>query len=277
MNKKAISNAALSVIIAAVSLAVISVVLRSLNLFFFFDSELGYYERGAILPVVANLLLGLGSAFFVVFGFAFFRKKPIEYKKTNIATATVCVISALFCLVLTVSDAVSVINGNRFGLLFAALSFMSGLYFVCAATDLKPVYKIITGVFAIIRLTLMLGGSYFDQQVQMNAPDKVLFGLACVFSMLFIASELKVFVGTARSSVFTFSASIASLLSAASSLPSIIAYHGGRLPENNGLYAEYYLLLAIALYGVACLVSTMITFIKENKNKTDSPESIDQI
>lgn len=277
MNENSKRGASIAFLATALSLAVISAVLRALNIFFFFDESLGYYESGAALPLVANILLGVGALFLVVFAFCFFRREKIEYSSRSVIQICVSVISAITALALAVGNAIEAFKGDRLGMLTAALSLMCALYFVCALVDINPIYKALAGIFAIARLTFMLAASYFNQSVQMNAPDKVLFGLACVFSMLFVASELKVFVGTARTPIYLIASALAAVLSATSAIPSIIAVHASKLPESNGLYMEYYLLLGIALYAGARLTISTLNIIKDKKapasEETDAAEA----
>ena len=83
----------------------------------------------------------------------------------------------------------------------------------------------------------------------MNAPDKILFGLACVFGMLFGVSELKLVVGSPRPAIYHISVASTILFGSVASIPSIIAHHAGRLPEQSGAYYEYYFILAMAIYA----------------------------
>ena len=135
------------------------------------------------------------------------------------------------------------------------VSAFSGVYFISDILKPKTATKIELNILTLVRLTAMLAVSYFDQNVQMNAPDKILFGIACVIAMVFTVSELKLIVGSARKVLYTLSAALTVLLCSTASIPSIIAFHAGRLPENNGLYFEYYFLLAMAIYAAIRLVT----------------------
>ena len=275
MNENTKKRAGVAFLASALSLAVISAILRALNIFFFFDSNLGYYKSGAALPLISNILLGVGAVFFIAFAFIYFKNDDPKYSSPCATQVSVSVISAVTALALAAGDIINAVKDmlnadkdGRLGILTAVLSLMCALYFICALVDIKPIFKALAGIFTIARLTFMLGASYFDQNVQMNAPDKIMFGLACVFSMLFVASELKVFVGTAKMPVYLISAALSTVFSATASIPSIIAVHTNRLPESNGLYMEYYLLLGIALYAGARLTLSMLNIIKDKKAET---------
>ena len=206
MNKIKTSVNSLIFFAAALCSAVISVILRSINLFCFFDSEIGYYSQGAVLPTLSNLLLLCFALFLTVFSFVRMKEK------------------------------------EQGGAEASRLPLRLGI-----------------GIAVIALLTAALATSYFDQKVQMNAPDKILFGLACAFSMIFTANELKAAVGTKRPFAYELFASLTLLFGATSSIPSIIAYHTGALvipvpvdtdPKSYLILnvAKYYFILAITVY-----------------------------
>ncbi len=283
MNENVKRKAAIAFLISALSLPFISAVLRTLNIFFFFDSQLGYYQRGAILPLISNIILGIGALVLIALAFVFFKKSAISYcthTRTEAVISYICAavvgFVAVFVLLSSASAAVkdfsSIVSEEKNALTVhfikgaeVFLTLVCALYFVIAIQNIKPILKVLAGILAIVRLTIMLGSSYFNSLVQMNAPDKLLFGLACVFSMLFIASELKVFAENPRPHIYLISASLTMALGLTSALPSVIAYHSGRLPKNNGLYFEYYLLLALALYSGVRLTLQMIKLIRAKK------------
>ena len=261
-------------LIVSLCLTAVSVVLRALDLFFFFDSDLGYYTSGAILPIVANVLLFAGVIFFIVFSFIFFRKEKVEYKTARSVPERAILIAAAVCsAVLTVSNAVDIILKDRSSVVLFIVSAFCTVYFITDFFNFKKETKVELGAIFLVRLTIMLATSYFDQNVQMNSPDKLLFGIACVAAMFFIVSEMKVAVGSARPAVHIIASSSAALLCSASAIPSIIAYPAGRLPASGDVYFEYFLLLGVAVLAVFRLISVM-SAIKNGKAspKADSKE-----
>ena len=217
MNKKTNSNNTLILFISAIAASVISVALRCINLFCFFDSEIGYYASGAILPTVSNVLLLIFALFFIVFPFITMKKSAANCREA------------------------------------------SGVY-----------WKVAVGILSLVLLTVVLAFSYFNQKVQMNAPDKVLFGLACITSMVFVANELRVAVGTKRDSTHSAFAALTLLIGATASVPSLIAYYTGALTSSDGMHLEYYLILAMAIYAAVRLLGE-----KQDDNVEASSEPID--
>ena len=256
------------ILLTAIVTALVAVALRCVNFFLFFDPELGYYTAGAVLPTVFNILLLALVIFFVLFSFIGIGKGTMIYRAPSRLSKVFLFLPALLTVALAVHDlylfylttitpADDLTKGTVTGLLLMLVSAFSGVYFITDVLKPKTATKIELNVLTIIRLTVMLAVSYFDQQVQMNAPDKLLFGIACVSAMLFTVSELKLIVGTARRTVYTLSAATTVLLCSSASIPSVIAFHAGRLPENNGLYFEYYFLLAMAIYAAIRLFTSI--------------------
>ena len=271
INDKA-SKKTFIILLTAIVTAVVAVALRTVNFFLFFDSELGYYTTGAILPVVFNALLLATVIFFTLFAILGIGKGTVIYRSPSRLSKALLFIPTMLTVTLAVHDlylfymsSVAELTDiatdgpakTVTGLLLMLVSAFSGVYFISDLLKPKTATKIELNILTLIRLTVMLGVSYFDQNVQMNAPDKILFGIACVAAMLFTVSELKLIVGTARKWLYTLSAALTLLLCATASIPSIIAYHAGRLPESNGLYFEYYFLLALAVYAAIRLFTSI--------------------
>ena len=221
MDKITTSKNSLILFIVSLCSAVISAALRCVDLFCFFDSDIGYFTSGAPLPIIADILLMCFALFFIVYSFVFIKKSK---QSTDVS---------------------------------GKLSLKLGL-----------------GVIALILLSASLAHSYFNQTVQMNAPDKVLFGLACVFSMVYTANELKVAVGTTRRSTYCLFSALTILFGTTASIPSIIAYHAGIIHASYLSYAEYYLILAFAIYAAIRLLSTIRQDPESISEATEEEESV---
>ena len=231
-NKNTISKNSLILFITAISAAVVSAILRCVDLFLFFDPNIGYYTSGAILPTVSDVLLLCFTLFFVIFSFTLLKGASENTPEPS------------------------------------RLPLRLGL-----------------GIAVIILLIAFLTFSYFDQLVQMNAPDKILFGLACVSSMIFMANELKATVGTKRNSTYGLFAALTVLFGATSSIPSIIAYHAGVLMipvpvvTDPKLYlilniVKYYFILAVTIYTAIRLFANASSSASET---TDTPSDSEEM
>lgn len=245
----------------------IFVILRIINFIFFYDSAAVYYKSGAPLPIIADCLLIATVIFLGVFSFVNFRKKTLKSKEvpTALRVASVVTVSGAF-LLLSVNDIAGAIM-TKTPLLFAyaVLSILAAVYFILTVTGLSETYKVVFGVLSIIRVLLMLASSYFNQEVAMNTPDKLIYGIACVFAMTFIVSELKLTVETPRSWLYMLSAGAFSVIGFTASIPSVIAFCMGKLPDAGGIFTEYFVLLGLSLYSAIRLASAVV-------NATDASE-----
>ena len=236
------------------SFGVISAILRTLSMLFFFDSGMGYYEIGAILPIISNLFLGIGIIGVIALAIALFGKKSmaLDCGRVGPFQITGCVVGVLATLFLAVSSIPAAIGGDKLSALFSALAFTGALYFPCTCLRLGNVWRIITGIALVARITCMMGVYYFNQDITMNAPDKVIFCIACIFAMWIIPCSLKAIMGVVRPWIFITAASCATTICATASLPSIIKLHADNTFIGGG-YAEYWFLFAVAIYALTML------------------------
>ena len=130
MNIRKASRSEIAYIIATAALTVVAVVLRTVSLFLYFDTDIAYHTRGAYLPVVSHIFAALSIIFFIVFSAVMFRKTPIEYaKKAPLAArigAGLCALATFFVAVGDLSSQTAVI-----GVIF---SLGATLYFLSVAS-----------------------------------------------------------------------------------------------------------------------------------------------
>ncbi len=250
---------ALPYAVIALSLAVLSIALRCVNLFFFFDSDIGYYQKGAVLPLLSVVLLVAAVVFFAVCSILWFRKASVAYAKTpSWAVRIGASIAAAGFAALIVLDVVGVVSGNELSVVSLLFGVLSIVYFVMLALNKgRDGLRILCGFCVILRLLISLAGSYFNIFIQMNAPDKLFFHLGCLGGMLFLISELRALIANPRPALHLFSCGAATLFLGVASVPSIVAYHSGRLTDDSVL-GGYYMLLGLFLYTAIRFLSIVL-------------------
>lgn len=272
-----------TVVIVSAIAAVVSVILRIINFFFFYDSEAVYYSTGAPLPIISDCLMYGAVLYLAFFSVLKFKKKTLKAADSPLALriCSIAVATASFVM-LTVTDLIDAATQKApLSVLLAALSLISAAYFVLAIFKTNVAYTIICGILAIIRVVIMLASSYFNQSVAMNTPDKLIYGVACICVMLFIVSELKLTVKAPRSWLYVFSAAATAIICSTASIPSIIAYFTGKLPEESGLFSEYFVLMGIAIYAMIRLINVsgetrrmgLVSDIKSELASEETPDS----
>lgn len=231
-------------------------VLRTLNLSFFFDSAIGYYTSGALLPLFTHLLLALCLVGFAAAAWLCFRKSP-AHPTADTETLPLRIAAGIPAAGFF-ADAIGEIMGDG-SIWLGLLSLSACLYFLMLlAQSGTPALRVLTGFCAMARLLTELARTYWDVTVPMNAPDQVLFQFACVAGMLFLVCELRASVSEARSALYDCSAAVAALLLGGASIPSLLAAAQGQLSADP-FPMRYCLLLTLFVYVAARLIAWMMT------------------
>ena len=271
--KKIFSVSQRGIFFGALSVTVISVILRTLSMLLFFDTDVGYYSIGAVLPVISNIFLAVGVVGFLALAIWAFGKKDQEIvcEKPSPLQAVGAVLGFCMSLFVAASTLQAAFAGDRFSSLCSALAFTGSLYFPCAYFRLGTVWKFITGFSLIARITCMMGVYYFNQNVTMNAPDKTIFCIASIFGMWIVACEIKALMGVVRPWIFITAATCASAICSTASLPSIIKFHADKDFLGAG-YAEYWLLFALSIYALGALCSYSVKAVNTENVEADHTE-----
>ena len=238
---------------------ILSLTLRIINFFAFYDSNIGYYSFGAVMPTVSNWILGLSVLSLLVFALVKFRSAQLgQFETASKLHYTATAIASLSAVALAAGDLSKAITaGNRIFVLSFTLSIMTALYFAVMASDLSNRLKALTGILAMIRITILIITCFTDFSVAVNTPDRVIYALAAASALLFVASELKLVASNPRSWLYIFSAASTVVIGGVASIPSIIAYHANILPAENSFCMEYYFILGITVYAAVRLVSSL--------------------
>ncbi len=270
--KNSLRQKALLFFSVSAGIALISIALHTVNLLCFFEASIGYYLRGAFLPILEWIVLGIAVVSLLALSIVFFRKQPLAYKKR--APVWVRIGAALGAIgfgALVLSDGKSYLaaleelaeNGSATGLIPILLGLGATVYFVLIALNGKNEgLRILTGFCVILRLLSTLSNSYFDFTVPMNAPVKLTLQLGILSAILFLINELRATVASPRPSLYMFFAGIATVCLGVSSLPSLVAsYHGIFISEGE-IYC-YYALLGLFLYVTLRFLSLSLSPMRE--------------
>lgn len=240
----------------ALGFAVLFATLRTVNLFLFFDSDIGYYHSGAALPLISHVLLALFLVGCAVASWICFRNGNASPSAQT--DSLPLRIAAVVPAVGFFADAVGEIVGDG-SVWFGLLSLGACLYFLLFFSKNGTLtMRVLSGFCVIGRLLAELASVYFDGTVPMNAPNSLLFQFACALGMLFFVCELRVTVSAARPVLYHFAIVAATVLLGAASVPSILAVRCGLLPAES-FPTRYDLLFTLFVYTVARLVAWMRT------------------
>ena len=257
---------------------------RLLSLIFFYDTDLGYYQANAVLPIIATYLPIVAVVAAAVLCALNYMKADVNAASNSraqrFAALAVGAAFAIYAVMYSVSFAEYIFGGGELlptfigRLLFCLLS---GAYFfyVALASKKSEALSTLLGLCVIVFSVMLLSASYFNNRVQMNAPNKIIFQFAYLSVMLLILNEMRTGMERQRVRFHIFSCAISSMLCAMSSIPSIIALFVGKMPTNYTLFFPDVILLTISIFAAIRLHSLCIPLIPkalevEDKNEIDN-------
>lgn len=246
--------------------ALLSVVLRLISILLFYDTSVGYYKSGAILPIISQALPIVAVVAAIIFtAIPKISVNPFLPENTY-ATHSLAIFpaagfsayAALYLLrlieylgALEVIALKSVLWNILFAVAFVCAAVFFWLIFLGKRLDSKLFAAM--GVGVVISLVAFLASSYFDVLVQMNSPNKTVFHFAILGVMLLTVNEMRIGISQKRPSFHLFSAVAAAIYATTSAIPSIICSITGKMPLNYALIFEDGVLLAYAVFAFARL------------------------
>ena len=270
-----------ALMIFALAFTFVSILLRTLSLIFFYDSEIGYYTSEAALPIISNAVYALSAIFFIVLVYFIF--KPAEavaepHKASCYASLlpTLAVLANLFSRISDVSRISKELGRDTYISILLRGAVYPGIkltqmnavllwidIFLCALTAiffLIPIFRkkasklsVVFGIGAFLWLFVTWMRSYLDFNTPLNSPDTVFFHLGCIGAVLFIVAELRTLYDISKPKLYWFSAIFAIFSLGVSAIPSIIGDAMG-LFNRYSLRYENIFLAALLVYAVVRVI-----------------------
>ena len=233
-------------------LIAVAVLLRTLNLFLFYEADIGYYQHGAVLPVVLRVRLLLATVLFAVLAFGM--EAPLSPQRHTATSAVAFAVGATFAITALLRYCASAPEMSRPAIFLFLTGGLSAIYFILFALRKLPApAALITGFGAILWFGCILVSSYFDVYVAMNAPIKLALLLACLGGMLLLLAEMRHVCAAQKKRFYFFALSSATLYLCTSSIPSLIADVAGLLPARDLAFADLPC-LALGMFGIIRLL-----------------------
>ncbi len=261
-------------VIAVFVLTAIAMALRVVNLFFFYDIDIGYYASGEILPVVMNIFFVLAFAA-ISAGALIFGKEP--YDATGTEKKLPVKIASLLCALGFLSPLSVIINNllarayfelSGITLLFLIIFALASVYFAMNFLQKTAKAQAALAIAVIFSVVYFLANSYFDLYTPMNAPEKTTLHLACITTMVFFTCEARAIIGEAKKRLYVFSLSIAVFFSGISSLPAMIAYLCGKLEYN-------YIVFDAVIFTLFIYLSVRLFYLAAYRQKSVAEDAAD--
>lgn len=243
--------------VVSVAAVAVAVLLRTLNLLFFYEKDIGYYEAGQLLPLLMYGFLFLSVVFFAVYPpVAFAKDSPTVVSRTRPASvAAVITAVALVWFTVGVYSAMSAEQPSPYTMPLFIAGTAAMLYCLLFALGKGfPFLYVLTGFGAIVFLGILLMESHFDVTVQMNAPAKLALQLGCISGMLLLLGELRLLCGYPKKRMYAFTLSAATIGLGTASIPSILADAFSRLPERHHALSD------LVFFGLFLLALSRLIF-----------------
>ena len=263
--------------------------LETLALFNSYDYSANYFNSSLVVSFVKALtavsaVAFLSSVIFIPKG---------ELNGTSPMTLAALIPSALIGAIFAVVGVIFILGGAKVkaitslftgldntynGVLVAGgvLLIVSSIYFFLNFFSEKNGTKLpqtVLGFVIPIAVTLVVIAGHFDTSVSMNADAKIMFQIAAVFFMLWFLTELRTLVGKPAPRAYFALGLISSLLSAAASIPFIIAFCAGIMKKP--VFPTYIIdtVLALAMFVYAFARTAVFVFARSAFERIAPPEA----
>lgn len=248
-NKSAIRLGAAASLVLTFAL----IVTRIVNILFFYDSDIGYYKSGAVLPTVMNLLFIVGLLFFAVLCFIINKKSDDTADFSASARPKLLYLAAALLLAIEALGMITRSTSTPLDMLIGVCAIVSSAYFALRPFKKAASYIAILSFAPTVLCVLILARTYFDMTVPMNSPNKTLIHITCVACMLGFLAQTRAFADRKRKKTYFLFLFSALFFTGASSVPSIILYCSNNFDNS---YIKFdAILLALFIYLVANTVS----------------------
>lgn len=182
--------------LTALFLTFIIAALRCISLFLFYSPELGYFNNSPV--TTAMTALYTTSAIWLFSALILIPKTSIKAEFTPNSKAYQS--GSAFTAVMFVFSFISTITpiGLDLKRLFTAIIILaSALFFAISAIGNRKFdsLKAFSSLAVVLSLVVILALTYFDMNIAMNSPHKILGGLTAMIAMVFFLCETRIYLG----------------------------------------------------------------------------------
>lgn len=263
--------------IATGATAAVSLILRIICLFFFYD-KIGYYQTGAILPIIANSLLAISIIFFLIASiFSINKKQSIEpTSKASQFAALLPMGAAIFRLIRMLTTPFNDITVNKYLMMASALVTVIFFFLIAYAKKNLKAVTFYFGIGALLYVTLCWMFAYFDFAIPINSIDKTFFYVACAGAIIFIFNEMCACYGFVRPRFYYFSLFTSIIVLSVGSISAIIGYVCNIFKAYITLEADIFF-IALLIYAITRLIDAqkskiIVEPINENGNNNEETQ-----
>lgn len=258
----------LSFLLITVALSLAVITLRILALLGHFDAEVGYFTSSTLSIAFTAILVG-GAVFGAVFSHELSELFVFTGDYRDVPTLFASAFSATVFLFFSYSLFTKVGGGAPLASLFAILAalcaLLSGIGFLLSLFDLSGARRAMFSLFPVGLSIFYAFYLYFEGQMMLNNPNKLLCQAAFLLSAFFFLGESRIALGRAKWALHTYITLLTLLFSASLSLPNLVYHAAVGTPLLFDTMPDF-VLLAIFFYTAARAVATLLTV-----NRQSSP------
>lgn len=181
--------------ISALALTAVLSVLRTLSLFFSYNTSVGYFNR-SFLSVFTAALFIIG-ALWCLSPLVAIPRGEISTKLTpdSIPLKAVSAYSAVVVLLSGVLMAMTAGMSpiEKLGAIFAIISTLFFIFTIATKEKLEIV-RAFSSIILVVALVSVLASVYFELTIAMNSPHKILGSFALMSAMLFVLCETRIYL-----------------------------------------------------------------------------------
>ena len=237
----------------------------------------GLYQRGSVLPTVFHALLALSTVSLIAFSVLSAPKKTEAYDFQPSVLSAVLSIVIGFVFAVNAMTAIYIIMVEKnpaatFDILEIIFCIPSTTYFI--TTAVKPRIKstpiILTSMFPIAWCALYLIRIYFDKELLMTDPGRILKQVALLAAMIALLTETRVRLGIFSHRFFLASSSAAAVLLLTSAVPDLLFSDELMLGMSDS-FMNVILRLAFSLLFCSRIASYLLSS-KHDTNTDEEPQ-----
>ena len=249
--EKLIINIANTTLVTAVLFALSYVFAeeRDKKFIFNFSSPLNYVFSGT---------LGIALLFFARHSFAIYKK----YKEISVISA--------FATQIEKQNAATAKILSFIALALTVLAVLSVIHFVLAALVVKQndTRRADFGLITVIFFSLYAAYLYFNNEMPINAPAKIIDQSAYLTAALFFLFETRISIGRERWRAYRAFGFISMLLAAYSSIPALIVYIANGTVISNSIYETMLTFVLLLFIGARLVLTSYLREDAESKTVT---------
>ena len=265
--------------VTALFLSVISLILRTVCVFAFFDKS-GYYQSGAILPIITNVLAVISIVLFFIAALLYIdSSKKISTPNNAAKYSALLPLGALvFFTVQTITNLVNSLQGiepqSNFIPILTILGAIAGgvFFFLIFFTDKQKNVTVYCGLGALVFVFFSWMSTYFEFSSPINSTQRVLFYVSCAGAMLFIFNEMCAIYGAVKPKFYYFSIFTAILTLASSAIPAIVGYATNKFEVYSTLEEDLFF-TALLVYAVVRLITLSVSDKKSEQLPKEEAET----